>query len=171
MPEPAQRLEVRRSRSGTIRPYRSGIGSGAFDDEGSPHSRRAILERGRVVSGLYDALHGAAFDLPSTGNASREGTFTSESIRFAHSPQPGTSNLSWEPGDGGTDEELIEAVGEGSGSSSSGTPSPMRSPGRSGARSEWGIASSTENWASRSAAGSSGVSCSGVPGSHRSFAP
>jgi PmbA protein len=90
-----------------------GVGSGAFDDEGSPHSRRAILEHGKVVSGLYDALHGAAFDLPSTGNASRDGTFTSESIRFAHSPQPGTSNLSWEPGDGGTDEELIEAVGEG----------------------------------------------------------
>jgi PmbA protein len=49
----------------------------AFDDEGVPCSKRAIVEKGVLKSFLYDQRVGAAMDQPSTGNGFKRTMFGS----------------------------------------------------------------------------------------------
>ena len=89
-------------------------GSAPVDDEGTPRSRRPLVRDGKVGDLLYDALHGAAFNTPSTGSASRVGGAGLRiPQRFLRAPTPTTSTIVVEAGTGGTDAELVEAAGEG----------------------------------------------------------
>jgi TldD protein len=91
-----------------------GIGSAPVDDEGTPHRRRTILERGKVSELLYDLPHAGAFDTRSTGNGLRgRGTIYLDWRRFLHPPTIASTTLFVEPGSGGSDAELVEAAGDG----------------------------------------------------------
>ncbi|MCI4364052.1 MAG: TldD/PmbA family protein [Thermoplasmata archaeon] len=86
--------------------------SAPIDDEGTAHAPLHLLEAGTVSSRMYDVLHGSKFGHPSTGHGSRLGGFGDEH-RFASGVAPGMTNLVLRSGDGGTDQELIAAIGEG----------------------------------------------------------
>lgn len=88
-------------------------GSAPYDDEGTPRSRRDLIERGKVVGLLYDSLYASAFATRSTGNGSRTTYGPPGPLRFAFRPTPTESTVVVEPGDGGSTEELAEAAGEG----------------------------------------------------------
>ena len=91
-----------------------GINSSPIDDEGTSRGLRALVEQGRAGGLLYDLLHAGAFDETPTGNASRGLEFGFRDWRrFAIPPTSASSTLVVKPGDGGTDEELAEAAGEG----------------------------------------------------------
>jgi predicted Zn-dependent protease len=84
------------------------------DDEGVATARRTLVAAGAVSGLLYDVLHGGAFGMPSSGNGLRGLSWGPRDwLRFLHSPGPGASTLVVEPGDGGRDEELVEAAGDG----------------------------------------------------------
>ncbi len=91
------------------------IASGPFDDEGTPQARRPLIEKGAVSSLLYDALYAGAFDTHSTGNCVRGislGGFR-DWRRFLSPGHPVSSTVVVAPGDGGSDEEVAEAAGDG----------------------------------------------------------
>lgn len=90
-----------------------GLGSSPCDDEGTPQRRRAVIERGVFRGGLYDTLHAAAFQVAATGNARRDSTLFQPWFHFDRSPVALQTNLVIPPGDGGTEAELAESVGEG----------------------------------------------------------
>lgn len=92
-----------------------GIASAPMDDEGTPQRSRQLLRQGRVAGILYDALHGAAFGTPSTGNSVRGIGITGyrDWRRFTGAPNDTSSTLEVRPGAGGTDTELIEAAHDG----------------------------------------------------------
>jgi predicted Zn-dependent protease len=90
-----------------------GDGSGGIDDEGTPTSRRLVVEGGTVRGHFYDALHASALGGSPLGGGHRSGGLGKSWHRFTVGPTPGASNLSIAPGSGGTDAELIEAAGEG----------------------------------------------------------
>jgi TldD protein len=89
-------------------------GSAPVDDEGTPQRRRTLIEGGLAKELLYDSLHGAAFSVPTTGNGFRASPFGfRDGRRFARAPNPGVSTLTIDPGDGGSEKELLEAAGDG----------------------------------------------------------
>ncbi|HYK92651.1 MAG TPA: TldD/PmbA family protein [Thermoplasmata archaeon] len=90
-----------------------GLGSAPFDDEGVPQVRRPLIEKGVVTAGLYDVLTAAAFGKTATGNGRRDSAQFQPWFHFEIAPQPAPTNLVVAPGDGGSEEELMEAVGEG----------------------------------------------------------
>lgn len=92
-------------------PY--GLGTAPFDDEGIPQARRLLLDHGVVAATLYDVLHAAAFGQTPTGNGRRDAPLFQPWSHFALAPGPSPTNLVVTPGEGGTEEELFEAVGEG----------------------------------------------------------
>jgi PmbA protein len=84
-----------------------------IDGEGSRQRRTPLIEGGKLTGLLYDALHAGAFDGNPTGNGVR-GLFPfPDSLGFRAPPVVGPTTLSFGSGRGGTDEELIEAVGDG----------------------------------------------------------
>lgn len=87
--------------------------SGPFDAEGTPSRRSPVVVRGTVRSLLYDSVHAAAFATSSTGNATRSGVAPHEWLKFRHPPFPDSTTLIVPSGDGGTDDELCEAAGDG----------------------------------------------------------
>ena len=90
------------------------ISSAPVDDEGTPQRRRTLIANGAVSELMYDALHAAAFDTPRTGNAVRGTDFIFRDWRrFLTRPQGTSTTLVIEPGQGGSDTELIEAAGDG----------------------------------------------------------
>lgn len=93
--------------------YPFGPGSAPYDDEGTPRSKRALVERGKVAHLLYDSLYASAFSTKSTGNGNRIAFGPPGPIRFALRPVPGESTLVVAPGDGGSTDELVEAAGDG----------------------------------------------------------
>jgi predicted Zn-dependent protease len=95
---------------GTI-PY--ALGSSPFDDEGHPRRRTVLVEGGEVRSLLYDALHGAAFDSAATGHSQRGNPLFPHWFRFASGVGAHPSTIVLEAGDGGSDEELVEATRDG----------------------------------------------------------
>jgi predicted Zn-dependent protease len=92
-------------------PY--GLGTSPCDHEGTPPTRRPVIEGGIVRGVLYDVLHGGAFGTPSTGNGRREEVLFPNWFHFATPPGPSATNLALQPGDGGTAEELVESVADG----------------------------------------------------------
>jgi predicted Zn-dependent protease len=89
------------------------LGSAPFDDEGVPHHRTVLVEDGEVRSLLYDTLYGAAFSEAPTGHARRGDPPFSPWFRFGSHPFTYPTTVSLDPGDGGSEEELIEAIDDG----------------------------------------------------------
>jgi predicted Zn-dependent protease len=91
------------------------FGSSPLDDEGTPQRRRTLIRNGVTTELLYDALHGSALNHASTGSAFRGGfaSLSSGGSSFGSAPGPSCTTLTIPGGDGGSDEELIEAAGEG----------------------------------------------------------
>lgn len=69
-----------------------GIGSGPFDDEGTPASTKSLVENGVVRGFVFDRPWGARHGVESTGNAQRPG--------LKAPPQVGFSNLFIKPDQG-----------------------------------------------------------------------
>ncbi len=91
-----------------------GISSGRTDDEGTIQRSRTILDHGRVSELLYDTRYAGVFDTQSTGNALRgRGGFYLDWRRFLAPPALASTTLVFQPGSGGSDEELAEAAGDG----------------------------------------------------------
>jgi PmbA protein len=94
--------------------YPWALNTGPCDDEGYPQRRRTLVEKGTVRDLMYDALHASAFDVPSTASALRDGPgFYRDWRRFLHPPAPSVSTLVVREGDGGTEDDLMEAAGDG----------------------------------------------------------
>ncbi len=87
--------------------------TGGFDDEGSPTRSSNLLERGVVRAHVYDVLNGAALGQAPTGDTFRTARLGESWFRFTEPPAAQPLNFDVRPGSGGTDEELLEAVGEG----------------------------------------------------------
>lgn len=81
-----------------------GTGSYSFDGEGVRARRHTIIDKGRLVTYLYDSLAAGKESRPSTGNASRGGSIWS----FRKTPSISTSNLVVSRGDASMDEMLSE---------------------------------------------------------------
>ena len=92
-----------------------GIASGPVDDESVPHEPHEILSKGSVSALLYDVLHAHAFETSSSGSGLRGflPTGTRDWRRFLYPPTATSTTLVLDPGDGGTDEELVAAAGDG----------------------------------------------------------
>src|SRR5438094_9029221 len=82
----------------------NGWASDGTADEGTPTQQTAIIEDGKLVSYLYDALRARRDGVPSTGNGRRES--------FRHLPLPRMTNTFFAPGDA-TAEELISGTERG----------------------------------------------------------
>lgn len=67
-----------------------GLGSAAFDDEGTPCARKELIQAGQLQGFVCDRLWGARLGLPSTGNAVR--------ASLKSPPGVGFSNLFLQPG-------------------------------------------------------------------------
>jgi PmbA protein len=80
-----------------------GLRSRAFDGEGLPTSRRALVQDGRVTGWLVESAAGRQLGLPPTGHASRGS---------AGPPGISTSNLWMEPGSA-TPSDLMEDIKDG----------------------------------------------------------
>ena len=85
-----------------------GFGWIPYDDEGVPTGRTVIIERGILRSYMTDRITAAEFGLPLTGNARAQS--------WAHLPIVRMRNTFIEPsspGEAMTNEELLEALGNG----------------------------------------------------------
>jgi predicted Zn-dependent protease len=90
------------------------VGSAPFDDEGVPQRPRHLVREGKTQDLLCDLAYASAIGRTTTGSGWRVTMFGGTPwYRFTHSPQPGTSTITIPGGDGGTDEELIEAAHDG----------------------------------------------------------
>jgi predicted Zn-dependent protease len=88
--------------------------SSPVDDEGVPQRRRTLLDHGVVSEILYDALTAGAFEVQSTGSGFRGlSAGTRNWYRFLQPPVVSPSTIALDPGEGGTDDELIEAARDG----------------------------------------------------------
>ncbi len=83
-------------------------GSYSFDGEGVTATRKTVVDRGRLVTYLYDSLAAGKDSRESTGNASRGGSIWS----FRRIPSISPSNLVVRRGDSGS-EEMIEETRNG----------------------------------------------------------
>lgn len=93
---------------------RHGLESAPYDDEGNPQVRRTLIDRGVVGTPAYDVLHAGAFGRAPTGSGKRGAAGGAPSwFRFTLPPGPSATTLVVRPGDGGSEEELIEAAGDG----------------------------------------------------------
>ncbi len=100
------------------------IGSAPVDDEGAIPPRLDLVKAGTRTDLLYDALHAAAFERTTNGAARRGSEFGSDWCRFVGRPRPTTGTLVVDPGKDGSDEELLEAIGEGVWIDQLGWPNP-----------------------------------------------
>ncbi len=90
------------------------IESGPFDDEGRRQGRRTLLANGKVSTLLYDSLHAGAFAETPTGPAARGRLLDYfDWKRFLRAPSVRNSTVVVQEGSGGSDEEIVEAAGDG----------------------------------------------------------
>ncbi len=82
-----------------------GLGSFRWDDEGVPAQRTMLIEDGVLRAAISDRQSAAALGAESGGASRADG--------FARQPIVRMTNVSIEPGDGGTLEELIADVADG----------------------------------------------------------
>jgi len=100
------------------------VGSAPIDDEGAVPTRLALVAGGKLENLLYDALHASAFERSSNAAAGRAPELAPSWRRFQGRPHPTTGTLVIGPGLDGTDEELLEAIGEGVWIDQLGWPNP-----------------------------------------------
>ncbi|HEV2519162.1 MAG TPA: TldD/PmbA family protein [Thermoplasmata archaeon] len=93
--------------------YPYGLASAPYDDEGVPQGKRHLVAAGEFREPIYDILHGKALGARSTGGGRRNLTTLAPWFHFMIPPNPGPSTMVLSPGDGGSDEEVLEAIGEG----------------------------------------------------------
>ena len=91
------------------------LGSAPVDDEGTPQGTRPLIVAGRASAMVSDVLHANALSGTPTGNAIREGFELVANYwqKFTRTPSPATTTLVVRPGNGGSDEELLDQVDEG----------------------------------------------------------
>lgn len=89
------------------------VGTAPFDDEGVGTARRALITQGAVAGSMNDVLHAAALGSQGSGNGHRDSAMFAAWFHFATPLVPSSSTLDVPPGRGGSEEELLEAVGEG----------------------------------------------------------
>jgi predicted Zn-dependent protease len=89
------------------------VGSAPIDDEGTPHQRTLLMDHGKFTHPLLDAVFRGALGGELTGNGHRDSIEFPPTARFLANPSPVATTLVVESGTGGTDDELIEAAGEG----------------------------------------------------------
>lgn len=92
------------------------VGSSPIDDEGTPQRVRELVVKGKATEVMTDALYANALGTATTGNSvrgMRTGPAANYWWKFTRAPAPDLSTLSLAPGDGGSDEELMEGVGDG----------------------------------------------------------
>ena len=75
-------------------------GSFSFDDEGTPAARTLLIERGRLVSYLYDRFWAGKDEASPTANGRRQS--------YAHLPIPRMTNTSILPGDADPDDIVAD---------------------------------------------------------------
>jgi TldD protein len=83
-----------------------GLGTFAWDDEGVPAARRTLIEGGVLAGTLSDRSSAGALGLEASGGCAR-------ADGFARQPIARMTNVSLEPGDAGTLEQLIADTDEG----------------------------------------------------------
>jgi PmbA protein len=90
----------------------AGMGTRAFDDDGTPQKRVAVIEKGVLRGFLYDTYTANKENRSSTGNAHRDlGTFSSPP-NYARLPSPYPNNLVVKP-KSITPQEVIKETGNG----------------------------------------------------------
>jgi predicted Zn-dependent protease len=91
------------------------VGSSPIDDEGTAQRTRRVIARGRAAETLTDVLHANALGAETSGNAVRFGRGLSGDYwqKFTRRPSPGSSTIVLAGGEGGSDDELIEAIDDG----------------------------------------------------------
>jgi predicted Zn-dependent protease len=93
-----------------------GLGSSAFDDEGTPQKKTTLIEKGVHKGFLYDAMYAAAFNVDSTGNGQKlpahSLAFTRVDLKYSMLPSLQPTNISVEPGNMSL-EEMIATTKEG----------------------------------------------------------
>ncbi|MCI4360302.1 MAG: TldD/PmbA family protein [Thermoplasmata archaeon] len=90
-----------------------GIGTAPCDDEGTSQSRRPLIEGGVARGTLQDLLHASALGEGATGNGRRDSTLFPSWFHFGDAVSALPTTLVLAPGQGGSDEELLEACGDG----------------------------------------------------------
>ncbi|MCI4331973.1 MAG: TldD/PmbA family protein [Thermoplasmata archaeon] len=91
-----------------------GLGTAPVDDEGTPSGRTRLVKSGEMGAVMLDLIHASATGRPdSTGNGRRDSIDFAPWFHFTRAPAPVTTTIVLEPGKGGTDEEMIEAAGDG----------------------------------------------------------
>lgn len=78
--------------------YPDAIGTGPFDDEGTPSQRVSIIEKGVLKGFLYDNYTGKKMGKHSTGNGVRAGGSTDSSIGYTLLPTVQPKNIVIEQG-------------------------------------------------------------------------
>ena len=96
--------------------YDYALGSSPFDDEGVPHSKTTLIEKGIHKNFLYDAMYAATLNANSTGNgqklpASRL-AFSRVDVKYSFLPSIHPTNIAIEAGDMSLD-EMITTTKEG----------------------------------------------------------
>lgn len=89
------------------------VGSAPFDDEGVAQARRPLITDGQVAGSMNDLLHAAALGTGGSGNGHRESPLFPNWFRFSSPLVPSSTTLDVPAGTGGSDAELLEAVGDG----------------------------------------------------------
>jgi predicted Zn-dependent protease len=96
--------------------YDYGLGSSPFDDEGTPHSKTTLIEKGVHKNFLYDAVYASALKVDSTGNGEKLPTFslafTRVDQKYLMLPSVQPTNVVVKPGEMSLD-EMIASTKEG----------------------------------------------------------
>ncbi len=94
--------------------YPWGPNSAPWDDEGNATGSHPLIRAGAAADLLYDIRHAGAFGVSPTGNGQRGLTFGRRDwMRFAAAPGIGPTAIVLEPGNGGSDAEVVEAAEDG----------------------------------------------------------
>jgi PmbA protein len=93
-----------------------GLGSSAFDDEGTPQQKTTVIENGIHKGYLIDSMYAAALSVDSTGNGQKlpafSLAFTRVDLRYSMLPSVQPTNIVVKPGDMSPD-EMIATTKEG----------------------------------------------------------
>ena len=93
--------------------YPGSIVTAPWDDEGTPHGTLPLVVRGKFQGPMLDAVYAGALGGHPTGHGHRDSLLFELDDRFRVPVSPIPTTLVLATGDGGSDEELMEAAGDG----------------------------------------------------------